>query len=179
MNLTEKAIQIAVLAHGQQKRKTDDMLYFVHPIMTALKLYLYNFPEKVVAAGLIHDVLEDTDYPEDRLRQELGDEVVDIIIPVTENKSLEWEDRKQRYIEAVKNAPWETKAVSIADRIHNLETLLAVHAKQGPAMWQKFTRGRDKKVWMEKELLKMFKHTWKNPMIDEYEKLVKQMEKLD
>ncbi len=179
MDLVEKALRIMLVAHGQQKRKTDGSLYVIHPMMVAAKLAKLEFPDEVVAAAMIHDVLEDTDYPEQKLRQELGDKVVDIILPLSEDKSLEWEDRKQKYIEAVKNASPETKAVSIADKIHNLENIIVTHQTMGADIWTKFNRGKDKKMWFEQEMLKAFKSSWHHPMIAEYEKLIEQVEKLD
>jgi len=166
-------------AHGQQVRKTDGSPYIIHPMMVAKKLARLNFPDEVIAAAMVHDVLEDTDITEQQLRQELGDKVVDIILPLSEDKKLEWEERKQKYITAVKNAGPETKAVSIADKIHNLESILATHKEIGSAIWKKFNRGKEQKMWFEREMLKSFKESWGHPMIAEYEKLLREVEKLD
>lgn len=179
MDLVEKALRIMLEAHGQQVRKTDGSLYIIHPMMVAKKLARLDFSDEVIAAAFIHDVLEDTDYPEKKLRQELGDKVVDIILPLTEDKSLDWEDRKQRYIQTVKNASPETKAVSIADKIHNLESIIATYQEMGDKIWTKFNRGKDKKLWFEQEMLKAFQESWDNPLITEYEKLLQQVKKLD
>jgi len=179
MNLIAKALAIATKAHGQQTRKTDDSLYIHHPKAVSAKLAKLGFSDTVVAAALVHDVLEDTDYSEKQLRQELGDKVVDIIMPLTEDKSLKWEDRKEKYIEAIKNASSETKAISIADKIHNLESIITNHKKLGSNIWTKFNRGKEQKMQAENEMLKMFKTTWQSPMIAEYEKLLREVEKLD
>ena len=179
MDLIEKALRIMLSAHGQQKRKADDSLYVIHPLMVAKKLARFGFGDEVIVAAMVHDVLEDTDYSEKKLRQELGDKVVDIIMPLTENKSLEWEERKKKYIEAVRNAGPETKAVSIADKIHNLGSIIATHKEMGANIWTKFNRGKEQKMWFEWEMLKMFQATWESPMIAEYEKLLKEVKKLD
>ena len=123
MDIVEKALRIMLLAHGQQVRKTDGSPYIIHPMMVAKKLARLGFSDETIAAALVHDVLEDTDVTEQQLRQELGDKVVDIILPLSEDKKLEWETRKKKYINDVKNASVETKAVSIADKIHNLERI--------------------------------------------------------
>lgn len=178
MDIVEKALRIMLTAHGQQVRKTDGSPYIIHPMMVAKKLAGLNFSDETIAAAFVHDVLEDTDYSEKKLRQELGDKVIDIILPLTEDKSLEWEDRKQKYIQAVKNASVETKAVSIADKIHNLESIIATHQEMGDKIWTKFNRGKDKKLWFEKAMLQAFRESWNHPLIAEYEKLIKQVEKL-
>lgn len=179
MELLEKAHRLMIRAHGKQVRKTDGSPYVAHPMMVAKKLARLNFPDEVIAAAMIHDVLEDTDITEQQLRQELGNEVVDIILPLSEDKKLDWEDRKKKYISDVKNASIATKAVSIADKIHNLESVIETHKTMGPAIWTKFNRGKEQKMWFEREMLKAFQESWDHPMIAEYEKLLKQVEKLD
>ena len=178
-NLVEKAIKIMITAHKDQQRKTDDTPYIIHPLMVAFKLQKLDFSDEVVATALIHDVLEDTDFAADKIKKELGKKVFDLLIPLSEDKSLKWENRKRQYVQNIKNAPSETKAISIADKIHNLESLLSSHAKIGSAVWKKFNRGKEKKMWFENEMLKMFKNNWSHPLIDEYEKLLKEVEKLD
>jgi (p)ppGpp synthase/HD superfamily hydrolase len=172
ITLIEKATRIAVFAHKDQTRKGDGTSYIVHPFMVALKLSKYNFPDKVIAAALTHDILEDTDFPEEKLKEELGEEVFAIVKAVTNDDSLSWEEKKKKYVETVRNGPEGSKVVSLADKIHNLETLLIAYEEQGPDLWKKFNRGKEQKIWFENEVLKMLKETWDHPMILEYEKLL-------
>ena len=95
INLIEKATRIALSAHKDQFRKGDNLPFIIHPFMVALKLAKRNFSNEVIAAALTHDVLEDTDYPEDKLREELGEEVFRIVKAVSHDDSLEWEERKK------------------------------------------------------------------------------------
>jgi (p)ppGpp synthase/HD superfamily hydrolase len=175
----EKAIVVSVTAHHNQIRKLDNTPYIVHPFMVALKLAKYGFPDAVIAAALTHDVLEDTEYGEEKLKAELGEEVLGIVKAVTNDNSLSWEDKKRKYVETVRNGPEGAKAVAVADKIHNLEDLIAAHATQGPQVWKKFNRGKEQKFWFEDEVLKMLKQTWKHPLIDEYEALIKKGKLLD
>ena len=178
-SLIEKAAHIMVTAHGDQKRKTNNTPYILHPMMVAFKLQELGFEPKVIAAALVHDVLEDTKFTAEQLEKELGKEVLELVLPLSEDKSLEWEDRKAKHVESIKNAPADAKAVSVTDKIHNLESLIAGHAEMGPEIWQKFNRGKEKKMWFENELLKMYKSTWSHPLINKYEKLLRQAEALD
>ena len=177
-NLIEKAARIAIIAHKDQKRKSDGFPYIIHPFMVALKLAKYNFPDEVIAAGLVHDVLEDTDISEEDLREELGDEVLEIVKGVSENKNLSWEERKRKYIETIKKAPAEVKAVSIADKIHNLEGMVAGYAEMGSDLWKKFNRGKEDQMWFINSTLQALKESWSHPLIDEYEYLVVQFNKV-
>lgn len=182
-NIIEKALNIAFKVHKDQIRKGDGSPYFIHPLMVANKLQKYNFPDEVIAAAITHDVIEETEKAEDKLlvieklKIELGGEVLQIVKAVTNDDSLVWEEKKKQYIESVRNGPEGAKAVCIADKIHNLESLIAAYKEQGPKVWKSFNRGKDKKVWFEVEVLKMFKETWQHPLIEEYEKLIEILKK--
>jgi len=178
VNIIEKAVRISVVAHKDQTRKGDDLPYIIHPFMVAIKLAKNNFPDTVIAAALTHDVLEDTEYPEDKLKNELGAEVLEIVKSVTNDDSLPWEEKKKKYVETVRAGSDGAKAVAVADKIHNLESLLLAYSKQGPELWKKFNRGKVQKLWFENEVLKMLKETWQHPLVEEYEKLLEQEREL-
>ncbi len=178
MTLVEKALRLSVEAHKNQIRKGDSSPYIVHPVTVALMLRQHGFSDEVVAAGLVHDVLEDTSVLADTLRAELGEEVFEIVRTVSEDKSLAWEERKKNYIEAVRQGSDEAKAVSIADKIHNVESMLNAYAKEGDVLWQKFSRGKDKQLWFEEEMLAMLKASWQHPLLQIYGVLVERMRTL-
>lgn len=178
-SIVEKAAKIAMLAHKDQLRKCDDLPYIIHPFMVALKLAKYNFSDTIIAAALAHDVLEDTNYPEENLRKELGDEVMEIVKAVTNDNTLSWEEKKMKYVETVRTGPEGAKAVSVADKIHNLESLFQAYILQGAEVWKNFNRGKEKKLWFENEVLKMLKENWDHPLIAEYETLLGQAENLE
>jgi (p)ppGpp synthase/HD superfamily hydrolase len=179
ISVVERAAKIALLAHNGQTRKGDGSPYIIHPLMVAMKLNQYGFDDKIVAAALVHDVLEDTDFSEKDLRLELGDEIVEIVKAVTNDDSLSWEEKKKKYIETVRNGGVEAKAVALADKIHNLESLLAAYEEQGSKLWEKFNRGKEQKIWFETEVLKMLQETWDHPMIKEYEELIEKEKELE
>ncbi len=178
ISVIEKAAQIAVVAHKNQVRKSDDTPYIVHPFMVAEKLIRYGFSDYTVAAGLVHDVIEDSDWTEADIEKDLGDEVLEIVKYISENKTQVWEERKQHYAERMKEAPPEAKAVCAADKIHNLESSLIAYEEQGENLWDKFNRGRDQKLEVEKLVLASLKFNWDHPLLVEYEELLGKMEKL-
>jgi len=178
LSLIEKAARIATIAHKEQLRKDEDIPYIVHPFMIALLLTSYKFSETVVAAALVHDVLEDTDFSEEQLREEMGEEVMAIIASVTNDDSLSWEEKKKKYIETVRAGSDGAKAVATADKIHNAQSLLAGAAKQGSDVWKHFNAGREKKLWFENAMLSMLQETWQHPLVAEYATLVAEMNTL-
>jgi len=177
MTLPEKALALATRAHEGMRRK-DGPPYIMHPMAVASILIEEGFLDTAIAAAYVHDTLEDTDVTEDELRAALGEEVLSIVKAVTEDKSLPWEERKASYMASVRAASIEAKAVSLADKIHNLESLLALHRERGAAAWNIFNRGREKKQWFEESMLTMFKESWDHPLVKRYEALVEKMRAL-
>ena len=177
-SLIEKAMRVAVRAHQGQTRKESDLPYISHPFMVAFKLSKYDFPDTVVAAALVHDVLEDTDVSTDVLREELGEEVLRIVTSVTNDDSLSWDEKKMKYVETVRSASEAAKAVATADKVHNLESLIIAYQEKGVDIWKNFNRGKEKKIWFEEEMLKMLKSTWQHPLVDEYEKLLTELKRI-
>ncbi|MEY3784101.1 MAG: hypothetical protein RLZZ230_423 [Candidatus Parcubacteria bacterium] len=179
MELYETALTIATQAHKEQVRKNDDSPYVIHPIMVARILEQSGFDETVQAAGLVHDVLEDTTVTEAELRAQLGDAVVDIVTAVSEDKALVWEERKQKYVEAVVAGGESVWAVSVADKIHNARSLISFHEAVGPSAWQIFNRGKEQKVQFERLVLKSLQSIWVHPLLEIYAQLIIELEQLE
>lgn len=177
--IVEVAARIAYTAHLDQTRKDDASPYFIHPCMVAMMLRRHGFADAVVAAGFVHDVLEDTKVTREELEEQLGNEVVSIVLEVTEEKALPWEERKRAYIEKVVSGSEAAMAVSIADKIHNLESLMAAYDVSGPAIWELFNRGKEKKLWFEETMLKRVQEKWQHPLVEEYAALVERMRGLE
>jgi (p)ppGpp synthase/HD superfamily hydrolase len=177
LTLLDRAARIMALAHGSQVRKTDGSPYVAHAAVVGLSLARAGFPEAVVAAGLVHDVLDDASYSREDLTKELGEEVASIVFEVSEGASdaSTWEQRKLAYVQAIKNGSVAAKAVSVCDKIHNLQSILHGYAQQGPTLWGKFNRGREQQMWLFEQLLPAYQHGWQHPLIEEYAELVAQL----
>lgn len=124
------AINRASELHRDQIRKGKDMTPYVsHLYGVSYILSKSTDDEDVLIAGLLHDTLEDVPgYNKDKLEEEFGERVRQIVEGVTEpldaNKDMSeqkpWLERKEAYIEALRNGPKESAMVSCADKIHNL-----------------------------------------------------------
>lgn len=183
MNITliEKALRLAARAHRGQTRKDSDLPYITHPAAAALILARHGFPEVVVAAALVHDILEDTAVTPEELENELGPEVFKVVEAVSADneKTVPWEERKLRYLKQVRSGSNAVRAVSLADKLHNLECMLIGYPQEGKNFWKHFSRGKEKQVWFAEELLKVFKETFDHPLVWEYEKLVRELKQLN
>ncbi len=73
--MLNEAIQVATVAHGEQKRKGTNIPYITHPFMVAMILSQAGDPEDEFVAGVLHDTLEDTDLSVGDLRSRFGERV--------------------------------------------------------------------------------------------------------
>ena len=149
MKITEKAKSFAIAAHIGQIRKSDkEKPKIIHPINVANILQEYNFDDNVIAAGYLHDVIEDTNYTKEDLLKSFGEDVVSLVLGATEeDKSLSWEERKQETITKVKTLDLRHKAVVCADKISNLEDLRIIFEINEKKDFSAFKRGFDKQKW--------------------------------
>jgi guanosine-3',5'-bis(diphosphate) 3'-pyrophosphohydrolase len=179
MTIVEKADQLAERAHEGQTRKESGAPYITHPRAVAQMLKMHGFCDETVAAALVHDVVEDTPLTLEDVRRELGEKVAQLVEAVTYDDTLSWEDKRSKYIEAVRQASPDAKAISVADKIHNAQSFIAGYKAQGKDMWKNFNKGRDKKLWFEEEMLAMLRESWQHPLVEEYAALVEEMKALE
>lgn len=91
---------------------------------------------------------EDTGISLEDIRQGFGKWVADIVAGCSEpDKTLSWEARKEHTIKFLTTASHDIKYVSCADKLHNLSTIAEDLVLHGPAMWDRFNRGRDQQAW--------------------------------
>lgn len=149
MNVVEEAFNFAIKAHKGQVRKADqNKPYIVHPIDVSKILSEYNLSEEVIAAGLLHDVLEDTSYSYEDILSLFGEKIAKLVLIATEeNKKDSWEERKLRTINKIKNLNLEEKLLLCADKISNLEDMLILFNVKGKKDFSSFKRGEEKQYW--------------------------------
>src|SRR5574344_199794 len=96
MNIKEKALIYATRAHKGQVRKTEpEKEMIIHPIGVANILEEYGCDDNVIAAGYLHDVVEDTKYTLEDIEKEFGEDIKNLVDAASESdKSLSWEERK-------------------------------------------------------------------------------------
>ena len=122
-----EAFELAREAHAEQKRKSGEP-YIIHPIAVATivaeELKLGANP---VIAAFLHDVVEDTDYTMDDIRQRFGDDVAFLVSVVTKKNTGNYEISKQvdNYKQMLNSIHYDIRAllVKLADRLHNMRTL--------------------------------------------------------
>lgn len=149
MNIKEKAKKFAIKAHMGQVRKSEpDKPMIMHPISVGMMLEEYGYDDQVVAAGYLHDVVEDTKYTIEDIEKEFGQEIANLVMGASEpDKSLSWEERKKHTIEETKILPLRNKLIVCADKINNLEDMMIIFERNGKKDFSAFKRGEKDQKW--------------------------------
>jgi HD domain len=122
--LTREALGFASERHGGQVRDGDNAPFVVHPLEVGSILTLAGYADHVVAAGVLHDVLEDTDTDEAELAERFEPRVSELVHAVTEDPTIRDEgDRKRALRSKVDRAPEDAKAVFAADKVSKVREL--------------------------------------------------------
>ena len=151
--LIDRALNFAAKAHQGQYRKGTDIPYIVHPVGVAMILMEINAPDEVIVAGLLHDVVEDTNATLLQLEADFGPEIARLVAGASEpDRSAAWEERKQHTIDYLRRAPLFVKLVACADKLHNIRTLSRDYAALGDAVWGRFNRGKTQQAWYYRAL---------------------------
>ena len=139
ITLIEKAYHVAFEAHKGQVRKSGEA-YIIHPLCVAIILAELELDKETIAAGLLHDVLEDTVMTEEQMREEFGDEVLLLVDGVTKLQHLHLTDNiknpkdknadrlemqaenlRKMFLAMAKDI--RVIMIKLADRLHNMRTL--------------------------------------------------------
>ncbi len=149
MNIKEKAKHFAINAHKGQIRKNEpDKPMIIHPINVGMLLEEYGCSDNVVAAGYLHDVVEDTEYNLKDIEKIFGWNIANLVKGATEpDKSLSWKERKQHTIDKIKKMSFENKLIVCADKINNLEDLMLKFHKTGIRDFSRFNEGEEQQKW--------------------------------
>jgi (p)ppGpp synthase/HD superfamily hydrolase len=122
--LASEAVEFARARHRGQRRLGDHAPYLLHPLEVAGMLHRSGYPDAVVAAGVLHDVLEDTDAERAELETRFGREVAALVAAVTDDPAIaDDEERKHELTERVRRTGGYAAAVYAADKISKVREL--------------------------------------------------------
>lgn len=140
----DKALKIARLAHKGQLRKASKIPYILHPmeagvIAASLSIKNNKVDEDLVAAAILHDVIEDTELTYQDLSNNFNKKVISLIKLQSENKSKTWQERKEGTIELLKNnKDINFEIVTLADKLSNLRAIYRDYQILGDDLWERF-----------------------------------------
>lgn len=173
-NDLDTAFGIARACHAHKTRKTDDTPYISHLMGVSALVTEHGGSEVQAAAGLLHDIIEDTPMTYDRLALLVGKEVADIVLDCTddadrkrdddftpEQRLADWHDRKVKYLDRLNHKTNGTPSllVVLADKVHNGEATARdiqrcrAEGRNLAEFWGHFNAPRDMQHWWYGSLL--------------------------
>lgn len=123
-----RAFDVAAKMHEGQMRKSGEP-YLIHPLAVTKILAELGMDEDTLIAGLLHDVVEDTEYTNEQLTEAFGEEVALLVDGVTKIGALAYENKEQRQAETFRkmflamSKDIRVLIIKLADRLHNLRTI--------------------------------------------------------
>jgi len=120
--MLDRVLEFATAAHGDQKRKYTGEPYIVHPIAVAEIVKTVPHTDEMVAAALLHDVVEDTHVTIDQIQDNFGDKVAELVGWLTDISRPEDGNRRTRKaLDRIHsaNAPADAQTIKLADLIDN------------------------------------------------------------
>ena len=143
MELASEAIVFAVKAHDGMRRKRAKVPYILHPMEAAAIVGSLTDNQEVIAAAVLHDVVEDTPITIEEVREHFGERVAELVASETEDKreglppEQTWRIRKEESIALLRaTKDIEVKMLYLGDKLANMRSLYQQWMQYGNAMWE-------------------------------------------
>lgn len=156
-----RALELAYELHAGQTRKGSGVPYFGHLLGVTSIVVETGASEDEAIAALLHDAAEDQGGREtlERIRSEFGDGVAEIVESCSDSlgePKLPWRERKRAYLEHLAEASEPALRVSLADKLHNVRTIVVDYRDAGESLWDRFNADRDEVLAYYRALAAIF-----------------------
>ena len=152
--LFDRAARYAIEAHADTERRGKGFPYIIHPMEAAAIVATITADPEILAAAILHDVVEDTDRTVEDLRAEFGDRIAELVASESEDpmahlsEEASWHARKQAAIDRLANAPHDAKIVAMGDKLSNMRAIARDHEQIGDEIWNLFhTKEKSEHEW--------------------------------
>jgi (p)ppGpp synthase/HD superfamily hydrolase len=177
------ALSYAARLHAKQTRKRTDRPYIGHLLGVASIVIEYGGDEEMAIAALLHDAVEDQGgFPRLReIQSKFGKRVAHIVDGCTDSYTepkSPWLERKRAYIQRVAGEDYEVRVVSAADKLSNARETLSEVRVHGERVYERFAGKKEGTLWYYRSLLRAFHKPGSNPLIEELDRVVTELERL-
>lgn len=144
MALVSRALAFASRMHEGMVRKGTNVPYIVHPVEVAEIVASMTDDEHVIAAALLHDVMEDCGVTKQELESSFGERVACLVEAETQRKEGDpratWERRKQATVARLAHAPREERLIALGDKLSNMRAICRDYLKEGDSLFLRFNQ---------------------------------------
>ncbi|MFA5185232.1 MAG: HD domain-containing protein [Patescibacteria group bacterium] len=174
-----RALELAAHWHEGQVRKHPFELipYIAHPAGVGFLLQKAGYEDDVVAAGILHDVLEDCGVKENELAAATSARIARLVSEVTEPVIQEWKAKKQGFLVKLSTASDEALAIKCADHIYNLYSIIGA-SKASTDVWELFGAGREDKLVYEQSIYELVRSRVKPKLARSHAKILAEVKRL-
>lgn len=171
---TERAIKLVIKAFENQKRIKEDINLSVHSITVGFMLKEIECDETTVISGLLHDIIEDTEFDYNYIKDNFGQEVADNVLIVSEDMNIkEWKQRKIVFLEKMYEQSENIILIELADKLHNLISDYDLWTKNGKQALATLNISYEDNKWYYLEMQKLFNEKLKeNKLLFRYNEIV-------
>lgn len=155
----ENALLFAAQSHRAQVRKGTTIPYVSHLLQVSGLVLEHGGDEDEAIAGLLHDVVEDTETTVEQVENAFGPKVAAIVAGCTDadvKPKPEWIVRKQAYLAHIATASRSVRLVSSCDKLHNARAILSDYQVSGEELWPRFNQSRRHTLWYYRSLVTAF-----------------------
>lgn len=171
-DLVKEALETARRAHAGQVRSgsSDGMPFIEHPIAVAEHLTRYRHGDEVLAAALLHDVVESSEIEVADVRERFGETVAALVAALTEDETIaSYEDRKEEHRRRVAKADPAALAIFAADKLTNVAMLREAYELIGEGVSDELKVPLDLKIYIwESDLEMLFDEASEMPLTNEF-----------
>lgn len=181
MGLFDDAVKFAVDAHSGMVRKAGHAPYILHPMEAASIVGTMTHDEEVLAAAVLHDVVEDTSVTKDEIAKIFGNRVAELVASETENKRKEipasqsWRIRKEESLKELEESKdIAIKMLWLGDKLSNIRSFYRGFLECGDDFWQNFNqKDKNEQSWYYHKVAKLMEELKDYPAYNEYIWLLK------
>lgn len=176
----DQALGYASRLHRGQHRKGAEIPYVAHLLAVTSLVLEHGGSEDEAIAALLHDAIEDVGG--EALRREIQERFGKAVLAIVEGctdadqqPKPPWRERKQAFVERLAEAAAPVRLVVAADKLHNVRSMLADHARIGDRLWQRFRGGRDGTLWYYRAVADTLREVEQTPLVEELDRAVTEL----
>ena len=179
--LVIKTLEYAAFHHKEEVRKGTETPYIVHPVEVAMILKESSLEEEIIAAGMLHDILENSDVTSEDVRKEFGEEILRLVLGASEKlenrEETDWQERKEHTLEFLKEeADFKVKAIACADKLSNARSMLRDLETEDPEeFWSRFNAKKECQKWYYESLVESLEELEGMQMYNEFKEVVERL----